>query len=181
MSALLVQALMEASHVQRCHAMPTLTDAGLAKHQWGVASLALALCPEPSLSLIRACMWHDVPERWSGDIPGPARREFEELQTGENLVTWSVWHHLGHPAPEDSLSEEEKWWLRFCDMADFYLFSCHEVRMGNSFMMRMKNEVIVILEKMVCFGGQVGGEAALDSILKATQSPRFSDSTSEIR
>lgn len=180
MSALLLKALLEASHVQRWHTLPHLTDASLARHQWGVAVLALVLCPRPSVPLLGACLTHDTHERWSGDIPFPSRRENPGLlQRGEDAVEEQVWRALGENPLSGTLSDEEKWWLRFCDMADLYLWTKHEYALGNQYVRNANSQSWHRLQQMAKIGAPEGAAEAIVTLGKI-RSERLSDYVKEI-
>lgn len=181
MSATFLRALFEASHVQRWHTLPHLSDASLARHQWGVAALALVLCPQPTVALLGACLTHDLHERWSGDIPSPARRENPELlQEGENAVERQVWRAFDMTPLSSVLSEEERWWLCFCDMADAYLWTKHEYALGNQYVRNANAVTWKALHRQAAAPGAPAGSA--EALVKLTEmrSERLSDYVKEI-
>lgn len=123
-----LKAVREAGDVQRWHTMPHHGDASLARHQWGVAVLLVELVPGLGMNLLKAGLYHDTPERWSGDIPLPARLDLYDLKAADAKFSSLVNERLGL---EFELDEVEKAWLRFCDNADALLWANDQVRMGN--------------------------------------------------
>lgn len=123
-----LRAIREAGDVQRWHTMPHHGDASLARHQWGVAVLLIELVPHLGMNLLKAALLHDIPERWSGDIPLPARLDLPAMKVADATFSQMVNEHLGL---EFDLSPLEKAWLRFCDNADALLWADDQISMGN--------------------------------------------------
>lgn len=118
--------------VERCHAIPHQGSYSNAAHSWGVAMLMHALWPEDFPRLALACLSHDVPESWVGDIPGPTlrhvpgiREQLGELEDGLN-------RDLGLPA-EGDLPPEDHVKLKACDRLELYLWCREQRAMGNQF------------------------------------------------
>lgn len=181
---LLLQSLVEASHVQRWHTMPHLTDASLGKHMWGVATIVLVLCPNPSVALLAACLTHDLHERWSGDTPYPARAENALLAQGEKEVQEQVWAALDHGNWENLLSDEERFWKQFADMAECALWARHETMMGNAYLDQARlgalKSCIDYAERKMRECAYVGIVDAISVIKKLAMTNRLSDLVSEI-
>lgn len=68
-----VRAARESGAVRRAHIMHTLRHYDIAQHCYNMTAMLMLLHPEPSLTLIKAVMFHDVAERWTGDIPHTAK------------------------------------------------------------------------------------------------------------
>lgn len=124
-----VKAVREAGYVERCHGMRKIGHYSVAEHTYGVVSLLLLLHPGPSLRLIRAAQWHDSAERWTGDIPSPAKWAHAGLAQGDSELELDVLNHIGI---KEHLDEEEECWLRACDMLEFWLWMQEQLHMGNS-------------------------------------------------
>ena len=134
-----VQAIREGGHTERAHTVPHVGSYNVANHTWHVVCLILLLCPRPSMRLIKAAQFHDVVERYAGDIPGHAK----------------YWHspELGryHKKLEKVLNERlnihieltpyEECWLKGCDILEFYLWCCDQVAMGNQHVLGVRNNV----------------------------------------
>lgn len=120
-----ILAAREGGAVERCHATPHIGTYTNAQHCYGAVSLLLILHPNPSVDLIRAVQFHDVAERWLGDVPatgkGAFRNEYEEaearLQMDLDLMPL--------------LGEEDHNWLRAVDILDLWLWAREQLYLGN--------------------------------------------------
>lgn len=121
-NAIRVQATREAGAVQRFHVARHTHNYDVAQHTFGAVNLLLILHPNPSIELVRAVMWHDVAERWTGDIPATAKWMSEELKAGSDRLEARI---LGHLGLEQKLNEEEERWLKAVDTLDAWLW-CRE-------------------------------------------------------
>ncbi len=126
-----VRAVRESGNVERCHTTPHHGSYSVAEHSWGVATLLGILHPRPSRQLLLAGLWHDVPERWTGDIPAPmkwlAGDVFkEELTRITNTIELDLGIDQAH-----HLSAEDYKWLKACDMLDYLLWSIDQIALGN--------------------------------------------------
>ena len=126
-----IRAIREGGKTKRAHTVPHHGNYSVAEHSWGVATLLAVLHPDPSRHLILAGMWHDVHERWTGDIPGSIKWAFSdilkaELEKFENAIESG----LGIDNILD-LSVEELKWLKACDMLEFWLWSTDQIAFGN--------------------------------------------------
>lgn len=66
--------------VIRYHTSPTLGNQTVAEHSWGVATICVELWFDCSLELLKAALYHDVHEGWTGDIPHGFKLEDKELR-----------------------------------------------------------------------------------------------------
>ena len=129
MQALINQVLAarEGGAVERCHATPHHGTYNNAQHCYGAVSLVLILHPSPSANLIRAVMFHDVAERWLGDVPatgqtGRLRDEYEEAEARIQMDLDLM------PLLED----EDHHWLKAVDVLDLWLWTREQLFLGNS-------------------------------------------------
>jgi 5'-deoxynucleotidase YfbR-like HD superfamily hydrolase len=125
-----VQAFREGGEVRRCHGTPHHGEYSNAKHQWGCLTLLLLLHPCPSLTLVKAVAWHDVAERWVGDIPATAKWRHEGLRLGSHEAEDEINTDLGIPG-EDLLRPEERVWLKAVDIMDLFLWCKEQLALGN--------------------------------------------------
>ena len=124
-----VRAVREGGLTERTHTTPHHGSYSVAEHSWGVATLLAILHPDPSRDLILAAMWHDVHERWTGDIPAPSKWclgkvVVDELKRFENSIESSLEINF-------DLSAEDRKWLKACDMLEFWLWSIDQIALGN--------------------------------------------------
>lgn len=140
-----ILAAREAGRVHRCHVLPG-PGYDLAQHSYGALSLLLLLHPSPSLGLIKAVLWHDVAERWLGDLPQTAKMDNPELtavyEAAENRI-------LRKLAMFPELDAEEQRWLRAVDVVDFLLWCFEEVHTGNKYLEKVGDEVSYGVRKMM--------------------------------
>ena len=124
-----VRAIREGGNTERCHTTPHHGSYSVAEHGWGVATLLAILHPNPSRDLILAGMWHDVHERWTGDIPSPIKWCLgnvtkDELKRLAESIDSSLTINF-------DLSTEDRKWLKACDMLEFWLWSIDQIALGN--------------------------------------------------
>jgi 5'-deoxynucleotidase YfbR-like HD superfamily hydrolase len=118
-----VQAIREAGQVTRYHAIPHIKQQNDAEHSWNALNLILLLHPNPSVPLIKAVQWHDVAERWTGDMPSTAKED-PGVREGMHRIEGEVMSRL---FSEEALmlSRESMQWLHAVDHLEAYLF-CRE-------------------------------------------------------
>lgn len=124
-----ITATREAGTVRRCHVVPHHGQYNIAQHSYGAASLLLLLHPHPSLNLIKAVMWHDVGERWLGDMPSPAKSVNPQLREVYEEAERRVLATIGLLP---GLMPDEEEWLKAVDILDLWLWSREEAALGNT-------------------------------------------------
>lgn len=124
-----ISLLRDAGAVKRYHTQRTLREQTLATHSFGVMQLILHVDPEASGNLLRAAMFHDLPEYLTGDIPAPIKRNsprlavmLEEIEAGAGIL-----------APRWDLDQRETCLLKWADTMELLLFSLEELAMGNQY------------------------------------------------
>lgn len=136
-----VLATREAGAVGRCHTLPTIRSQDVAQHTYGVMCLLYLLFPRLALSLLPFALFHDFPERWTGDIPSPVKR-----QAGPEFQNWIIDREMeiasmfGVPSEHD-LGPEMKAILVACDRLEFFLWATEEAFRGNGSIERAREEV----------------------------------------
>lgn len=128
--AALVGCLREAGAVARCHTFPHCGDYSVGQHSWDAASLLLALHPHPTIALVKAVLWHDVAERWTGDVPAVAKWRSPELVDALALAEARVFDALGIQ-PLDGLTLNEQIWLHAVDKLELWLWCKDQLQLGN--------------------------------------------------
>lgn len=126
----LVRCLREAGAVERCHTLPHCGSYTVGQHSFDAVSLLLVLHPNPSLDLIKAVLWHDVAERWTGDVPAVAKWDDPELSRLLVALEERVFQKLGVQSP-NNLSEQDHQWLEAVDKLELWLWAKGQLRMGN--------------------------------------------------
>jgi len=124
-----ILAIREGGAVQRFHASPHLCHYDVAQHSWGMAAMLFVLNPDASRELIYACLFHDVAERWVGDMPAPMKWSNKIVQEEMHRTEERIERQLGINI---QLTEIEQKWLKALDLLDLYIFCMHERAMGNT-------------------------------------------------
>lgn len=123
------KALLEGGGTLRYHTQPMLRRQTVAEHTWRMLVLLDALHPDPPMVLFLAVLLHDVQERWTGDVPGPAKWcGGAELGTALTKVEYEVAKKLGC---NFTLTPEDRTWLKGLDMVEAYAWAVEERAMGN--------------------------------------------------
>lgn len=124
---------LRAGGTQRYHTNTAemLKTQDVAQHVYGVMWLVTSIMfNRPSAALLLAALAHDAGERWTGDVPSPAKRRipgvkeaFDEAEVEELAI------HCDFRAP--ALSEVESAVLDLADALDGAFFCSKESEMGN--------------------------------------------------
>lgn len=85
------------THVPRWGTVPAPKEQSVAEHSFGVAVIAMELAtfrPHPEAWLGRVAMWalhHDAAESYTGDLPSPFKKRFEDVGKYEmEVCPWMV-------------------------------------------------------------------------------------------
>lgn len=125
-----VKATRESGQVERFHALPNIPKYNVAEHCYGVVSLLLLLHPNPSLNLIRACQFHDLPERWLGDLPATAKWDYPELALAYGYAERDVFNAL-EMSDMIALDGEELIWVQVLDVLELFQWCGELLEAGN--------------------------------------------------
>jgi len=128
----LARALREGGAVERCHTIPHHGSYTVGQHSYDALSLLLVLHPDPTLALVKAVLWHDVPERWTGDVPANAKWDNHRLAHALAVSEGKVFDALGLGPLFEGLSEEECSWLHAVDRLELWLWCQDQLALGNS-------------------------------------------------
>lgn len=134
----------EAGRVERCHTLPHHGSYTNGQHTHDATSLLFLLHPKPSLRLVRALHFHDVAERWVGDMPAPAKK-IDDLGQAVHRAEAAVMKQLGH---DYKLTKNERRWLKAVDTVEFYLWCADQVAMGNQHVAINLATVVKWMDKM---------------------------------
>jgi hypothetical protein len=119
----------EGGMVRRCHTMPhVIGTQDNAQHSFNMLILAYGLHPNPSPELIRAITFHDLHERYAGDLPAAAKKLNPDLRSEYMKVCTEIDHHIGTYCV---LSAEDHKWLKALDGLEFWLWCNDQMVMGN--------------------------------------------------
>jgi len=124
-----IKSVREAGAVRRCHILPHKGEHTIGSHSFGALSLLLILNPSPSLGLVKAVLWHDVAERWVGDMPATTKSVFPGLGHLYEQCEAEIIKKLDlFPA----LHFMEQAWLKSVDTLDLMLWALEEYNNGNA-------------------------------------------------
>lgn len=123
-------ATREGGGVRRCHIIPGNSQYNVAQHTYGAVSLLLLLHPDPSVDLIKAVQWHDVAERWLGDLPATAKWENPTLGKVYEAAEDHILDRLD--LTPDRMTLEDTQWLRAVDTLELWLWCREEEALGNA-------------------------------------------------
>ena len=165
-------ATREAGTVRRCHIVPHHGQYNIAQHSYGAVSLLLLLHPNPSLTLIKAVQWHDVAERWLGDIPAPAKWTHTELGEAYERAEEELLKRLGLFG---ELTDLEVAWLKAVDTLELWLWCREEEALGNAAVTPMRRACEKVTEKRQLEGSLPAIAAQLYDALYPCPHKRLSD------
>lgn len=126
----LILCLREAFRVERCHTIPHHGSYTNGQHTCDALALLFALHPDPSPRLVKALLFHDVPERWTGDVPAPAKWTPENISPLLGAMESRCLEALGVPSGS-GLDDEEAAWFYAVDKLEMILWCHDQVAMGN--------------------------------------------------
>ena len=125
-SHIAIRAARESAQVERCHTIPHIGSYTVGQHCYGALALLLLLHENPSIDLIKAVAFHDLPERWLGDIPGPGKTgaiadAFADAESAIFTKLGMLFH----------LTDEDRFWLKLVDILDLWLWSLEQEVLGS--------------------------------------------------
>jgi hypothetical protein len=147
-NALRLQAAYVGGNTKRWHAEDIIGEQRVSAHTWGMTAIYLILCTEPSVDVLRALVFHDAPEPFSGDIPWFARKAHKGAASADAEISERWFAAVGtggNPAPH-YWTNEEYWWIKTLDAAEAYFFSKMQIAMGNRLMEGPTLELVSRLE-----------------------------------
>lgn len=134
-----IRALREAGLVERCHVLPHLRSYNNAQHTWGVCCLLHIFWPEDP-HLVTFALFHDVPERWTGDVPAQVLRANPALKTAFAGQDEMIMSALRLPC-EHSLVDTDFVRFKACDRLEFWLWTWEEEALGNRMVLNAREEI----------------------------------------
>lgn len=119
----------EASAVKRCHNMPWHGDYTIGQHSFDMLMIYLALCSSPKMEVVKAISYHDMAERFIGDVPYPMKaanpRFHRALARVERRIEKIHGWYVDLDDPED------RKWLHATDMLEFFMACIDQQNLGN--------------------------------------------------
>lgn len=114
--------------VKRYHTFPTHGNQDVGAHSHAVALFILSFHPNPSLNLIKACLFHDLAEYDTGDCPANVKWAFPVMDNMLKLAESNIDQQL---KIDVELTAEEEKWLKCADTLEYCLYSLDQRRLGN--------------------------------------------------
>lgn len=135
-------AFREGGQTQRVHTFPHNREYNVAVHCYNALTLLYTIYPgEPSTNLVKALLFHDTPERWTGDTPAPAKWASSELKEHladlENKIL--KWLEVEHYFTQ--LTDREVEWLNAVDLLELYMWAHEQEAQGNTVAAKMISRI----------------------------------------
>lgn len=141
-------AIREGGQVKRAHTMDYTGPYNVGMHSYNALSLLLLLYPgEPRLPLVKAILWHDLPERWTGDIPSPAKWCSPELKQLLDQLENRILEKLGLSTLFKDTTSEEHDWLNAVDLLELFMWGKDQEAIGNRTVIYLISRVMGLFEK----------------------------------
>lgn len=137
-----IHVLQTGANVKRWHTKALIGEQNLGHHSFGALSLLLLLHPAPTMTLVKAVLWHDMAEQYVGDVPSPTlwrnpsfREQYEDIENAflERMLNIHM----------ENLDPLEVTWLKAVDKLECLLFSREQLRLGN---LAFKRTMLVIYQ-----------------------------------
>ena len=140
-----IELLHAVGGVARYHGKRSIRSQTNADHSWGVAVLLQHFYPTCSKELILACLYHDMPEYLTGDIPGPTKRDCKDLRKVVHKLESKFMKDLGI---KYKITAKEKKILKICDLLELVLYLEMLYNEGNTIAFPMMTRAIVQISGM---------------------------------
>ncbi len=125
-----VLAAREASAVERSHTFRHHGSYTDGQHSFDMLTLTLELREDTSAALMKAIIYHDLPERWLGDMPHPAKQIMPKSALHMSVAENHIRNVLGWKET-CMLTQEELEWVHIIDRVEFLLWADDQIQMGN--------------------------------------------------
>lgn len=138
-----ILAFREAGNVRRAHTIPYAGEYNIAMHCYNALNILFVLYPrDPSINLIKAIQWHDTPERWTGDIPSPAKSANPMLRSFLGTLEEDIFKKLGIEKFFKSLTKDETQWLNAVDLLELFFWVRDQINLGNRAVTEMHSKIM---------------------------------------
>jgi len=109
-----------------------------------MAVLLYALHPKPSKRLLWAVLLHDVPERFTGDIPTTIKWTSSEIKVAFEKAEAMMNKDLKF---NSQFQADEENWLKALDLLELYIFCMDEIASGNQHIIQVRDDCWNILAR----------------------------------
>lgn len=131
-----IRAVREAAAVERCHTVPHARSYSNGAHTYGVCVLLRLLWPDEP-HLVDFALFHDTPERWTGDVPSQVIRAHPMLRGALAQEDNRLSSLLALPC-EHALNGADFDKFKACDRLELWLWTWEEEAMGNRHVLNMR-------------------------------------------
>lgn len=159
--------IRDAGHVKRCHTVQMHGEQTVGHHTYGVICIILELWPECSKSLIKAALYHDVPEFLTGDTPATAKWAYKPLADGIKQAESAI---MDQHCLNVELTEEEERRLHIADLLELAMTSFEQLSMGNRLFNPIFQRCVTVVRDR--YGTTKDGMNALSFLLSWTEQKR---------
>lgn len=121
------QLFRNSAETKRYHTKRMLREQTVGAHTFNMLLLVRQLAPASRPEVLWACVHHDLPEHFTGDIPAPVKRASTELK----VIIDGLESDLAPLYYEPELSVEEWALVKWVDLMELVLFCIEEIRLGN--------------------------------------------------
>lgn len=136
--------------VVRIHGAPGHRTENTSEHSHGVAMWLALYYPSCSAAMLKAALFHDLPEYVTGDIPSTMMKKYPEVAAACAQEEDAFYERNGIPMPY--LTENEKLVLYAADKFDFAMWCYLDFLLGNKnvevYVERTKRLLYEIEEKL---------------------------------
>lgn len=132
------------SHARRWGVARQIHPQSVADHSFFVALYSgeiARIVSYPTLylgELLRYAIWHDMPETWTTDLPGPCKRSFCDPVKLAKYERDGMIARFGDEVPLAPPNDYAKAICKLADMMDELLFLISEQRLGNTNLRRLR-------------------------------------------
>lgn len=136
----------QAGGVKRFHTVPTIGTQTVAEHSFNVCMILVDLCGnKTSTELLKAALFHDLPEVETGDIPATAKWSHPMLKSELDTVEDRFVHKH---CLQTTLDISEQLALKHADMIELVQYCLDQLRMGNKNMLPIAQRGIAYLKHL---------------------------------
>ena len=124
-----VDKMIQGAAVKRYHTVPTIGHETVGEHSFGVAMLVLAITEnKASDNLIKAALFHDISEQYTGDVPFPSKVAFPIVKCALDAAEESWNKENGF---DIELNERDRICLKWADMLQLLIYCRNQRMLGN--------------------------------------------------
>lgn len=131
--------------VKRYHAQPHLNSQTVAEHTWQLLRIMTTIWPDIPRNVLMYAIYHDIAEGCTGDLPYTTKLSSPEIKNHmdalEEEATKNMRRLWGTPVVPLP-TEEEKKFIKACELVEFAEYSWNELRMGNVYIKAVLQRVL---------------------------------------